>query len=558
MKHFIAVALVIVFTCGILFAGDFRIGTGTSTENYVPFYGYNNYGWSKFFYTSDELTAAGMTGTESITKIAFKLSGNTWNNYVTDNQQIYCRHFYDQTYASSAANYPGTSGYTQVFSGSIAWNGPGWVEITFGTPFNLNTLYGIEILWENRDGSKLAGPPKFCYTSTSSNYRAVYKYSDTSFPTTSGTRYYNRPNIWFMTPVTDVPPPAEAVSPADAAAGIEINSNLVWNHTGGSPTGYRLWLGTNNPPSNILSNLVVTSSNYDPAAYFEYDTTYYWRVVPFNDFGNALDCPVWSFTTRADPTIYAFPYTEAFDGTFNPTGWTDHSGGLVDPIVLGADESSQWQQDDWLNIASTDKAAKMNIWGSVSGYFISPLLNISSDNFYLEFDLALLKYGQPPTGTPPATNGIDDRFAILVSDGFSWNTADIIREWNNTGSDYVLNDISVNGTHVSIPLAGLTGRKRIAFFAGSTTSNADNDIMINNMVVKEKLPTPTVTVAHDPVLNVISLSWAAIPNANSYLIYRSTTLDGTYDLIGTSGTTSFQTPSTDPSAFYKVIASSAM
>jgi len=317
---------------------------------------------------------------------------------------------------------------------------------------------------------------------------------------------------------------------------------------------YYLWFGTENPPSSIEMALPTTAHVYTPEQYLEYGTTYYWRVVPHNSFGNALDCPVWSFTTKDDPTIYAFPWAENFDGTFNPTGWTDHAGGLIDPIILGTDGSSLWEQDDWLNITSADKAARLNIWGAVSGWFISPLLYID-DSYYLKFDAALLKYGQPPTGTPPATNGTDDRFAVLIGDGFTWTTANIIREWNNSGSAYVLNDIPVTGGTFLIPLAGHAGRKRIAFFAGSTIFNADNDFMINNVEVREMLETPALGIAMEPVQNLCTLSWNFVPNATSYKIYKANTPYGDYSFVISTSDTHYQISETDAKAFFRIVAS---
>lgn len=46
---------------GILAADVYTIGDGTSTQNYVPFYGLYDYGWSKVIYTAAELSAAGLT-----------------------------------------------------------------------------------------------------------------------------------------------------------------------------------------------------------------------------------------------------------------------------------------------------------------------------------------------------------------------------------------------------------------------------------------------------------------------------------------------------------------
>ena len=165
-----------------------------------------------------------------------------------------------------------------------------------------------------------------------------------------------------------------------------------------------------------------------------------------------------------------------------------------------------------------------------------------------------MKYNQPPTGTPHDTTGIDDRFAVLIGDGFSWSTANILREWNNDSSPFVLNDIPESGTHISIPLAGNSGRKRIAFFAGSTVSNADNDFMINNVEVKSLLQTPVVTITVDNATNQLILSCEAVPNATSYKIYKSSQPYGDYNYIDTVYSTQYQTIATEAKAFFKIIA----
>jgi len=473
-----------------------------------------------------------------------------------DDQRVYMTHFYDSAYGSTAAGYPNPSTYTYVFNGSVTWSGPGWTEITLTTPFNYDPSWGIEIFWENRDGSRISGPPQFRYTETDAN-TAVYKYSNTSFPTTSGTRYKKRPNIWFMTPTIDPPSPAAAVAPANEAQNIAITTKLTWNHTGGSPTGYRLWFGSNNPPSDIAANFVTTSTSYTPPAYLDYDTEYFWRVVPYNEYGNAIDCPVWSFRTLPDPSIVDYPYLQSFEGSFNPSGWTDHSGALADPITLGADGSSQWSQDDWLNINNGDKAARINIWGSVGGYLISPLFNIPSDDYVLEFDAAMLKYGQTPSGTPPNYLNPDDRFAVLIGDGFTWSTANIVREYNNSGSEFVLNDIPTTGTRVSIPLADHTGRIKVALFAGSSTSNAYNDIMFNNFRIglhsaQPQAPLPSIAI--HSASGLPRLNWGEVPEATIYHIFKADSPYGLFSPLGSTSSTYYPLTATSAKAFFKITA----
>ena len=148
----------LLFSLSVLTAGDYIIGTGTSNQNYVPFNGNYNYSWSKFFFTADELLAAGMTGTVQITKIGFQLVSNTFDNYITNDQRIYIHEFYDETYPSNP-QYVNPSSYPIAFPGTISWTSPGWVFIQLTTPYYYTynggspVPNGIEILWGNRDGS---------------------------------------------------------------------------------------------------------------------------------------------------------------------------------------------------------------------------------------------------------------------------------------------------------------------------------------------------------------------------------------------------------------------
>ncbi|MDD3235931.1 MAG: hypothetical protein PHH43_06350 [Candidatus Cloacimonetes bacterium] len=549
MLRKLSYTLIALFLMATLSAGDFIIDTGTATQNKVPFYGYNDYGWSRFCYSAADMATAGVTENTTFTKIAFKVSSAT-TDYTMDNQKIYMRTFYNSIYQSNETAYPGTSGWTNVYNGSLTWNGPGWMEITLQTPYLCYAGYGLEILWENRDGSKLGGPPSFYYKSVSNT--SVYKSQDSTFPTTAGARAAYHPNVWFKSAATDVPDPAVAVNPTDTATNVNITSSLSWNPGAGDPTDYLFSMWTLDPLTWIENGLVTTAKSYTPATYLDYSKTYYWRVIPRNSFGSAIGCPNWSFTTMADPSIVTFPWTETFDGASFPPNdsWQLKGGNLVDPIVLGG--SSMWGQGNWLNIAGSDKAAKINVWGNINGWLISPLFNVSDPNTYLTFDLAFLKYNQPPTGTPPALTGDDDRFAVLIGDGFTWSTANIVREWNNTGSPYVLNNISTTGEKVIIALNEHTGHIRIAFYAGSTISNADNDFLVNNMYVGAYLPEPNVDIALDSVHDTCILSWNDVSGATSYDIYEAATPYGEWSFLANTTGFAYEVNTPTAKAFYKV------
>jgi len=128
--------------------------------------------------------------------------------------------------------------------------------------------------------------------------------------------------------LTDPPAPAANPVPADLAEEVALTASLTWTY---SPDvmGYKLNFGTDNPPANIENMLDLAEVNVYVPEELEYSTQYYWQVIPYNAAGDAVGCPVWSFTTMDDPSITTFPYVEDFEGTvFPPAGWTKivHTG----------------------------------------------------------------------------------------------------------------------------------------------------------------------------------------------------------------------------------------
>ncbi|MGC9361356.1 MAG: hypothetical protein ACP5F3_00340, partial [Candidatus Syntrophosphaera sp.] len=79
MKKSLLFILFLVATLGMsfnLYADTYVIGDGTGTQNYIPAYGFYDFGWSKMIYTAAELNSAGLTGPATISGIGFE-QGNT-------------------------------------------------------------------------------------------------------------------------------------------------------------------------------------------------------------------------------------------------------------------------------------------------------------------------------------------------------------------------------------------------------------------------------------------------------------------------------------------------
>ncbi|MDY0319772.1 MAG: CARDB domain-containing protein, partial [Candidatus Cloacimonadaceae bacterium] len=349
---------------------------------------------------------------------------------------------------------------------------------------------------------------------------------------TSGTNYIDHiigPNI---TPL--VPGAPTLTAPADAAVNQSRYPSLSWSapSTGGVPTGYNVYLDTVDGSTLFASNV---TSPYTVTTALDWDQTYYWTVKAFNAAGTGDAPAARSFTVMSDPTIYDLPYIVDFgtvSGDWPVAGWSQLSGFYPTPDGT----SAQWAQDDWLNVATpANKAAKINIYGTTRyGWLVTPPIAIPSDGYELKFDVALLDWN----GTVPPVAGeqADDKFIVVMSDTPIMSNPTILREWNNDESPYVFDAISHTGSSVTIPLAGVTGTKYFAFYAESSVSGGDNDLMVDNVLIREAptgVPNPvTLTSPADDADNLpidgFNLTWSPDntgATATNFFVLMGTTND---------------------------------
>lgn len=130
--------------------------------------------------------------------------------------------------------------------------------------------------------------------------------------------------------VDGVPFTSSVITPADAAKDI-YNKNVQFSWTEAQfATGYKIYIGKSSTTFDVVNGEDVGDATTYTLATADYETTYYWKVVPYNSVGSAADAPVWSFTTQKDMTISTFPWTEGFeDKTFAPLGWNAENTSLT-------------------------------------------------------------------------------------------------------------------------------------------------------------------------------------------------------------------------------------
>jgi len=125
--------------------------------------------------------------------------------------------------------------------------------------------------------------------------------------------------IWHFTTRGNSPPNVPFnPNPANGSTNIAINPTLSWNCA--DPDGdiiyYDVYFEAENPnPTTLVSNS-QTVKTYKPSQ-LEYNTTYYWKIIAEDIFGEIAEGPIWSFTTMPEP-VY-IPNLDSI-GTLHWTG----------------------------------------------------------------------------------------------------------------------------------------------------------------------------------------------------------------------------------------------
>lgn len=137
---------------------DVVIGSGSSTNSYLPTYSYFKYSFTEQIYTADEIGGPGV-----ITAISFKVSNAKSTTRKVD---LYLKTT-DKTVFTSKTGWEPLPLSTRVYSGNVTFNASGWTTITMATPFIYDGTSNLVIGMDDNTGS---------YVSSSSNCPKFYVY----------------------------------------------------------------------------------------------------------------------------------------------------------------------------------------------------------------------------------------------------------------------------------------------------------------------------------------------------------------------------------------------
>ena len=189
-----------------------------------------------------------------------------------------------------------------------------------------------------------------------------------------------------------------------------------------------------------------------------------------------------------DPTIYTFPWIEDFtDTTFPPEEWGRYEG--LYPTDSLTPSTSRWYRAANFAGEEGNPSARINIYGNFTRHWlVTPPIAIPATGYQLDFDIALTTRNEGNPVYPYLQQ--DDRFIVLISDDPAMVGAQILREWNNTGSEHMYNDIATQGEFQVIDLSAHVGTKYIGFYAESTESGGDVHLYLDSVRVRETPSTP--------------------------------------------------------------------
>ncbi|MDR0661639.1 MAG: DUF4465 domain-containing protein [Prevotellaceae bacterium] len=227
---------------------------------------------------------------------------------------------------------------------------------------------------------------------------------------------------------TTPPDPTTVVSPENNADDIYSTVTIKWNETAFT-SGYKLYVGTNTEATNLHNGIDLGNVTSYTLKNLTWSQTYYWRIVPYNDNGDAENTPIWSFTVMDNPTVSTFPWNENFNGTAIPLAWQ---------VVDNNNDGKTWE---------------FSTTNGVDGSGCVMTTYASSANDWLV--------------TPPITPQSGVLFTFMAKSGSSWSPYKINVKLSTSSS--AIEDFTVDlGSDVSVPTSFTKFSYDLSAYVGST------------------------------------------------------------------------------------------
>lgn len=286
-----------------------------------------------------------------------------------------------------------------------------------------------------------------------------------------------------------VPGKVTMISPANNATGVyPKNIKLEWGPAQFAK-GYKVYVGSNSEMNNlvdgadVLTNLSITIPQAD------YETTYKWKVVPYNDKGVCSTSSTWRFTTQPDASVMNFPWSENFDECTKenpiPNGWLS--------TTTITDSYPTWTNRRWeplnTNKAYGGKGVSMYtmwLYGGYSSTLTSPEFNLPSEGKAMSISfvwgdnhpasLIIDETGLQKKQNVAGGNGYSDVVFEIYADG-EWHQAAYLSE------NYIEDTDNKYWRNETVDLTAYAGKKVQFRWVNNAYSSAHKGAALDNIVI---------------------------------------------------------------------------
>jgi hypothetical protein len=163
------------------------------------------------------------------------------------------------------------------------------------------------------------------------SYSTTYYWHITAYDNRSGKTYGP---LWsFTTHINHAPNTPSSPNPTNGSTDKNIDTDLSWtggDQDSGDTVTYDVYFSTSTTPPKVSSN--QSSTSYDPGT-LAYGTTYYWRIIAWDQHHASTQGPIWHFTTHVN-------HAPTTPNTPTPTDAAINQSINVDLSWLGGDPDS--------------------------------------------------------------------------------------------------------------------------------------------------------------------------------------------------------------------------
>jgi hypothetical protein len=504
----------------VLGANIVSVGAGTTVGQGIPIEPYYGYTYSQCIYLQSEIA----TADKRIEKIWYHYN---WNTDLSASTQwvIYMGHTELTEFATTTSWIP-VSELTQVGSFVLDPNPTpdGWIEFVLTSPFAYNNIDNLVIAVDENQSGYETGSDEF-YCTTSSTYRALQYQNDSTNPDPAipptGTRKLAFANIRFQ--FGDLPEiPEFVINPESKDFGTVFT---------GSDSNPQVFTILNNGGANLViadpialetgTYFTLTDANsypltIAPAGTANFSITYNATVeglvtdnVIIVDNTTRVEHSIPLSGTGFEATVSSFPFTQSFDTSTVPTGWTaDPSSGawtLSQTEFGGHGATSEHTGNSGYYIGIDDSSPE-----TVPAHLYSPPFNFSGlTNPVLSFWYWI---GDSANSSELHVDVITD----LGTDA----SVDVLTNPSGTASNGWVQAI--------VSLSAYAGTTISLDFRGMESTSYTGDICLDDIYIFNNTNPPAITTLVSPADAAIDqattgiFEWTAVPYADGYDLYFGT------------------------------------